>query len=334
VLRRHPLLAFLPVIALVWAVGRAALASAAAERHPDLMAGAVALDLSVTVTVLFWLAAVRPGAAGPASLALVLALGAALAARTLPPGQRAWAAGLVVVAEAALLGSLAWRASRLARAYRAQGALRPPEDALLAAARQALGPSRLVEAVATEAAILWLALGSWRRAPHVPAGWRPFSSHRTAGHGAVLVALLLVTVAEMAGLHLLLLRWSERWAWGASGLGLYGLLWLLGDWRAVVLRPTLLGEAALEVRVGLRWRAIVPLASLRSVCPGSDRLHHPRAFRASPLGPPTLYLHLAEPAEWHGLFGLRRRAAVIGLRVDDAAGLTAALRQRLPGLPT
>jgi hypothetical protein len=164
----------------------------------------------------------------------------------------------------------------------------------------------------------------------VPANRIAFFSHRTTGHGAVLVALLFVTVGEMTGVHLLLHRWSGRVAWGATGLGLYGLLWLLGDWRAVVLRPTLLGNETLEIRVGLRWKAAIPLTMVRSVCTGPDQRHHQGAFRASPLGPANMYLHLTQPVELHGLFGLRRQSDLIGLRVDDPEVLTPDLRRRMP----
>jgi hypothetical protein len=331
-LRRFPLLSFAPLLALVWAVGRLTLASPAASLHPGLLAGAVAFDLTVTVTALFWLTAVRSGAAGPASLAILFAAGASLAARTLPADQRGWMVAVAALGEAALLALVAWRGVHLHRAYRSASDGRSPEDALFAAARQVLGPSRLTLALATEAAMLWLAFASWRRAPHVPPKHTAFSSHKTTGHGAVVVALLFASLAEVTGIHLLVARWSGAWAWGVSALAGYGVLWLVADWRAVVLRPTLLGEETLQVRVGLRWSARIPLGTLRRVCPGPDARTHRGAFRASPLGPPTLYLHLTRPAELHGLWGFQRQAEVIGLRVDDAAALTAALRRRLPQL--
>jgi hypothetical protein len=191
-----------------------------------------------------------------------------------------------------------------------------------------------VDALATEAAVLWLALASWRRAPHAPAGRLAFSLHRRSGHGAVAAAIALVGAGEIAGTHLLLSRWSDRAAWGATALGLYGLVWLVGDYRAVVLRPVLLGVDALEVRVGLRWRATVPLSSVTQVCVGADARRHPGAMRLSALGPPVLHLHLATPVEAAGLLGWRRRADILGLRVDEPEALAAAIRLRMRASPS
>lgn len=325
-LRRHPYPAFLAGVALLLAGSWQAIHSAAFTRHPDALAAAVAFDLTITATAFCWFTLVRTGAVGGVTLAAVFAAGAALAGRLLATGSRSWLLALVGLGEAVFLGSLAWRATRLARAWRAKGRGLPAEDALREAAREALGPSRIVEALATEAAILWLALASWRRAPDVPAGWRAYSLHRRSGLGAVVVAIGVAGVGELVGTHLLVAQWSTRWAWGATALGLYGLVWLAGDLRAVALRPVLLGADTLLIRVGLRWRVSVPLVAVRAVCLGTDARGHPGALRLSPLGPPVLYVHLTAPVEVAGLFGLRRRTDLLGLRVDDPEGLAEALR--------
>jgi hypothetical protein len=324
VLSAHPRLTFLLGASLILLGSWTALHSTAAARHPDAMAAAVAIDLTITAALLAWLTLVRAGAAASTTLLLVLSAGAAVAARFLPPHP--WRLALAVLGEAAFLALLGYRTVRLTQAWRTRGRRLPLEDALRAAAREALGPSRMVEALATEAAIITLALGSWRRAPDVPPGCRPFSLHRRSGHGAVVVAIALAGVGEVVGTHLLVGHWSERWAWAATALGVYGLIWLVGDFRAVVLRPVLLSADALEIRVGLRWRLSVPLAAIRTVCVGPAARGHPGAFRLSPLGPPTLYLHLIGPVEAAGLFGLRRRADLLGLRVDEPEVLAERLR--------
>ncbi len=323
---RHPYPAFLAGIALLLWASWQALHSGAFARHPDALATAVAFDLTVTATLLCWFTLVRTGASGAVTLAAVFATGAAMAGRLLASGSRPWLLALAGLGEAAFLGVLAWRAARLARAWRATGRGLPPEDALREAAREALGPSRVVEALATEAAILWLALASWRRAPDAPEGWRAFTIHRRSGFGAVVVAIAMAGVGELIGTHLLVAQWSTRWAWVATAVGLYGMVWLVGDFRAVVLRPVLLSADTLVVRVGLRWRVSVPLAAVRAVCLGTDARGHARALRLSPIGPPLLYVHLTAPVEVAGLFGLRRRAEVLGLRVDDPEALAEALR--------
>jgi hypothetical protein len=258
--------------------------------------------------------------------------GVAAASALLPAGSRGLASRLALLAgpaEALVVAVLAHRAFRIARALRAGGADVPVEDALASAAREVLGPYRFVEVLTSELTVLGFAALSWRSAPYAPRGAEAFTVHRRSGAGALVFALSLAGAGEAIGAHLLLARWSAAAAWTATALSLYGLAWLAGDWRALALRPVLLHPRELEVRIGLRWRATVPLAAVTRVCRGPDPRNHPGALRASPLGPPLLYLHLAAPVELRGPFGMRRRGDCVGLRVDDAEGLARAVEARI-----
>jgi hypothetical protein len=258
----------------------------------------------------------------------VFLAGAAVASRTLPAEHRGVAGALAALAEVAAISLLAWKAARMAGALRETGGRLAPEDAIQVAARDALGPGRLASALATEAGIVLLALFSWKRAPDVPAGTAPFSCHRTSGVGALAWGVAIAAVAESIAVHALVAHWSTAWAWLATGTSAYGLLWLLGDFRGLVLRPSLVDASTLHVRVGLRWQAAIPLRDIQRACPGPDAARHPGCLRASPLGPPNLYLHLAVPTELVGPFGIRRRGDCVGLRVDDPDGLARLLQTR------
>ncbi len=323
---RAPRFTFLAGAAAIVVVSWFTLHGAAAQRHPQLVAAAVAFDLTVTLTVLAWLLLVRRGGAGPLTMATVFAVGAALAVRFVPGAPRPAALLLTAAGELAFLGALGWRVVRLRRAWRELGGTLPVEEALQVAVREALGRSRLFEALATEAAVIWLALASWRRRPDVPPGCVAFGCHRRVAYGAIVVAILVAGVAETAALHFLVARWSERWAWVATGLGVYSMIWLVGDFRAVVLRPTYLGGGALVARVGLRWRSTIPLDLIETICVGTSARGHQGAARLSPLGAANLHLHLQESVELKGLFGRSKRSALVGLRVDEPEALAAALR--------
>lgn len=330
-LRRHPFVAFAVLGAGVTLASRAVVASAAFRARPEAIGVAVTLDLTVTLTALFLATVVRARALPPITAVAVLLAGAAYAASLLPPGARTLATGiraLAPVAEVALLGWLAVRAVRLVRRLRVAGDGLPFEDAFREAAREAMGPYRTVDALAAEASLLAAALAPRRRAQHVPAGAVPFTTHLRCGWGAVLVAVAIVGVVETVAAHVLIAHWSARWAWVATGLSLYSGVWLLGDFRALALRPTLLFADRLHVRIGLRWRAELPLSAIRTVCGGPDARGHPRAAIASPIGAPNLYLHLDAPVELEGLLGLRRRGDVVGIRVDEPERLRAMLAGR------
>ncbi len=330
-LRRHPFLAFGALALAVTLVSRAVVASAAFRARPETFGVAVTLDLTVFLTALFVVTVVRARALPPISAVAVFLAGAALAAALLPPGARTLASGiraLAAPAELLLVGWLAVRAVRVRRRLRAIGDALPFEDAFRCAVRDAIGPYRTADAIAAEVSLLSLALAPRRRAPHVPQGAVPFTTHLRCGYGALLVALALAGVAETLAAHVLVAHWSARWAWVATALAIYSGVWLAGDFRGLALRPTLLLRDRLHVRIGVRWRVELPLRAIRAVCAGPDPLGHPRAAIASPLGAPNLYLHLDAPVEVEGLLGIRRRGDVVGIRVDDPDRLRAALVER------
>ncbi len=330
-LRRHPFLAF-GVLALgVIVASRAVVASASFRARPETFGVAVTIDLTVFLTALFVLTVVRARALPPMTSVAVFLGGAAIATSLLPPGARTLATGiraLSVPAELFLLGWLGVRAARVVRRLGALGETLPFEDAFRQAARDALGAYRSVDALAAEVSLLAVALAPARRAPHVPAGAVPFTTHLRCGYGAVLAAIAIAGIVETVAVHALLAHWSARWAWVATGLSIYSGVWLAGDFRGLALRPTLLLPDRLRVRIGVRWQAEIPLAAIRGVCAGPDARGHRRAAIASPLGAPNLYLHLDAPVELEGLIGLRRRGDGVGIRVDEPERLRAALLAR------
>jgi hypothetical protein len=183
--------------------------------------------------------------------------------------------------------------------------------------RGALGGSAVARIVANELAMLGLAFFSWRSRPEPGT----LSVHRRSAWTAVCMAVLLVSVPEAAGLHVLIARWSPSAAWAASALGIYGVAWLLGDLRALQLRGVTVSGGLLRIRIGVRREADVPLSSISAIeqggAPGADRL--------AVLGAPTLTLRLREPVEVRSLFGKARRATALALQIDDPAAFRALL---------
>lgn len=315
---------------------RAVVASGRFHARPTLMAVAVTSDLTLTTSALAWATLVRAGRASRRALLVVASIGLVAASLLLPIEHRGVArvARLAVPAvELALLGWLGWVTVRTLRALRAAGDEEAAiEDVLRAVAFRTVGRHRGIDAVVTELSLLGMALLSWRSEPHVPSGAIPFTVHRRSGLGAVLLALALASVGEILAVHFLVAHWSTRWAWAATAWSLYALVWLVGDHRAMVLRPVLLDGDMLRVRIGLRWRASIPLQRIQGICAGPDPTRHRGCAVASPIGAPTLYLHLDGPVELQGILGLRRRGACLGLRVDDPGALERAILERRPAL--
>lgn len=294
---------------------------------PGLLAAAIAFDLLVAVPALYWWLCVR-GRATAWRVMPILLLGLAGAASVLPVGYDGIFSALRLLAVPAELVVLGLVARRVVRSLRGPAA---PDDVparLRHAAREVLPARAVADAVAFEMALLWFALaGGWRRAAEDEAA---FSYHRRSGYGGVLFALGVASLVEMVAVHLLVARWSAGWAWGLTGLGAYGVLWMTGDYQAVRLRPVRADADALRVRAGLRWSVEVPWHEVAAVEPRGRRTLAREAgyLRAALLGEPRLVLELRRPVVAHGPYGLTREVTRIGLSVDDEPRFLRAVEAR------
>ena len=325
--------AFAALAVTVYSVELVLVRSALSAANPRAVGLGVALDLLVVVPLAYWLLVVRGGLAKLRTLLPVIALSLVGARLVVPPdpsvplGVLRWALAPFELAVALHLG---WKVRALLR--------RPTEadadvlDGLRRVLGRALGEGALAETLATELGLLWYALFSWRRAAHVPDGAQAFA-HR--GNGALAAGLSLAIVVESAVIHLVVAQRSPVLAWGLSFLGAYGLLWLLGDARALALRPLLVGNGRLLLRVGLRHQAEVPLRAIARVeQPSWNALPEKAAdyLDAARPGEPNVIIHLREAIVVRSLFGRRRAVTRLGVGVLAPDALVDALEtSRRPG---
>jgi hypothetical protein len=267
----------------------------------EALATGVVIDLTLSAAVLVYCLAVRPGWLRPARLVSVVWLGIGLA-KLLVPGS--WVMRHVVLilgpALEATVVLLALRSPLLRRALRSEG-----------------------EALA-------FGLGGWfRRSP--AAG---YSFVRGRPWAAVVGVIAFLVLVETSALHFVLVPHSRLAAWIATGSSLYALAWIAGDYHALRLGGLVLGDTALALRFGLRWRAEIPWTLVTQVAatdaPGGGAfaakdgdLLSCRVLRVDVL------LTLREPVVAYGPFGLRRSVCRIALAVDAPERFVADVRQRM-----
>jgi hypothetical protein len=326
---RLPLLAFALLATWVYITALTMERMRPALRHPGLVSSGLLVDLLLVVPLAFYLLAVRR-AGWPARTLIPIVLFSLTGAALVLPDQREM---LKRVSEAvslpAELGLVTWITLRTVRSFRKAS---PGADDVLErlkmVAQEILPLRRAAEAVAFEIAILYYALFTWRRRPHVPAGTRAFTYHRKSGYGALLFALLIATLGEAIPVHLLVARWSTKAAWTLTALAAYGIFWFLADYRAARLRPILLDEDTLCLRTGLRWSLRIPRHLILAV--------HKKAPKAEPFLRTTLptaqplWIELSEPVTAQGPYGMEKTARWISFAVDEAAEFRQAVGHPLP----
>jgi hypothetical protein len=288
---------------------------------------AVTLDLTLFIPALYWLILVRGRGWPLLSILPVFLASLGLASLILPEGRQASLQiikYLAAPAELALVSVLvhrATRAVRLGRAHESHDVL----ERVRAAVHDVIASGKAAEIVAFETAVLWYALFSWRTA--TPASDpRSFTYHKKTGYGAVVAAILLAMAVELIPIHMLLAHWSAPLAWIVTALSLYGALWLIGDCRALLLRPITLQGDQLVIRFGLRWNLSIPLAAVEGVEARRGSLkRNPVDLRLALPGSRVIAIRLREPLDALGPYGMHRTVQTLELGVDDPDHLTAAL---------
>ncbi|MCG6988040.1 MAG: hypothetical protein LJF06_07655 [Gemmatimonadetes bacterium] len=299
--------------------------------HRALVDSAAALDLTVGASLASWWVLRGDFQWRAWALLPLFFVSLVLAPVALPHGHKdglRLAHGLAAPLELLSLAFLARRAAAGRRALRRSSSAPDEWDictALRCGATEAFGPGRFADAIAYEVSVLYYGLFARKRAVSSAAA---FTYHRKTAYGTIVLALLMVTAAEVVSVHLLVRLWSPRVAWLLTGVGLYGALWLYGDWRACRLRPVTVDGETLRVRFGLRWQLDIPIDAIRSIRAPTTPERATRGgvdLRLTLPGAPWRVLELNRPVEANGIYGRTRRVSVLGLALDDFDGLSAAL---------
>jgi len=238
---------------------------------------------------------------------------------------------LLVAVELVVVTLAAVKIRKIVRLYRRErpGVLFAP-DALEASLRASLKPALVASLLTSELTLPYYAVAAWFRKPSLaPEQGRTFTHHRRGGYPAVVLAVVLAVVAETLAAHVLLSMWTPIAAWIFTGLGVYGLLWIVGDYHALRLQPTVIDDVRARLRIGMRWRTEVVLSGIEAVH-RTDPNEPARTVKLAVFGRPDLWIQLKEPVEVQGLFGIRRTATLLGVAADDPEGLIRALTAPSP----
>lgn len=293
------------------------------SKRPDALALAATIDLTLGVTLCYWIFVVRPGHARLRTVLPVFLLSVAATAVILPPGYRQlvmYARVLALPAEVTLFALVIVGIRRARSRMRAAGIRLDVPERIRAALESPVIYPRVADVVAMELSLVYYALGAWRKSPFVPPGSRAFSYHRRNAYAAILWAIFGASLVETAAVDLVLRATAPRAAAIVLALSAFGALWILGFLRAVQLRPVFITDDIIGVRSGLQWSVDIPRASIERVEVGrvtAPPKGTPGFLRAVRIGQPNVLLVLREPIVARGPYGSTRSANVVTLVLDD-----------------
>jgi|CXWL01.1.fsa_nt_gi hypothetical protein len=180
----------------------------------------------------------------------------------------------------------------------------------------AFPPGRIWQFFATEVAIIFYGFLSW----FLPSSERSksYSYHKANGYEVLVYVMGVLILVETVVLHLIISRWSPSGALIVTVLSLYGLLFLAADLRAAKSLPIIVDGSNLILRVGLRWRATIPLSSIEQARAGELPTPYDDKFaRLGLTASHNVTLVLDGVYAATGLYGFSKSFSVIGLSLDS-----------------
>ncbi len=321
-------LALFTVLAL-YGIDLVCLAAAPAAGFPFVPNFALPFDLMVCVPAAFYLLAVRPARLSPLVVLPVIWLGGFASLQFAAPGQPSIVPLLGLAALIVEAGVAVREARRLACGFRAaKAASDDPLDWFSGAFLVLVRNERAARMAGLELAMWYYAALSWRRAPHVPEGYRAFSSHRQSGYVAVVGVMLGLVAIETFAVHLMVSRFSLPAACILTALSAYTIVWMVAEARAVVLNPLLVGNGELVARWGMLARERVPLGLIAWVGECEPAVPRKERLDLAAMGGRAVWIELAEPLEVRGITGKRRIVRALKVSPDEPAAFKQALGLR------
>jgi hypothetical protein len=278
--------------------------------HPSLAAAGVAIDLAITLPLVWYFAAVRRGKAPPATLVPVIVFGL-VAAHIMTPGESP--PMLLVLVGLAEIGIATTVVIRVRRAMRNSSGSVDPLERIETFALELVPSRRAAKMMASEIGVFWYTFLSWKKEPPKGEGVRRWA--KVEDWTGVMIGFLVVIVAEAVGLHLwLMTKWPNA-IWLLTLSDLYAIVWLIADARALSLSAVKWTDDTLHIRFGMRWRAEVPRDHIESIEPvsGDDEQWD---LKLALIEEPDTLVTFRKPVTFHGPYGFTKQAKSVGILVE------------------
>ncbi len=296
----------------------------------------VLFDALLTVPLLYLFIFRRDGRRALAAAAMLAVSGVMIAGWIVPIASQHWLgvlqvgrnllAVVFVVGEIALAVGLARLTLRLLRDDA------DPERAIADTLRARFGDTPVARLLAFEVRMWFYALFVSAKRKLVFVGDEHFTCHAKEGHASNQQGFILLILIELPIVHVLLsVFWHARVAWIVTALSLWGLCFLIAEYRASLRRPISLDSERVYIRYGLAAELAVPLTRIARAVPHREAVARriPGTLRYCEAGAPNVCMYLDPALDVPDLFGETRSIERIYLGVDAPGRFLEHLNTRL-----
>ena len=138
-------------------------------------------------------------------------------------------------------------------------------------------------------------------------------------YGVFLWVILISTMIEVPIIHYFLSLWSVTVAWVVTGLTLYGMIWLLGDYKAIKHMPIRINETHLFIRIGVRSKVDISFSNIDTIS-SNVKEEEKESYKLLVLMTTVdanIYITLKEKVNIKGILGSKKGIDKVALYVDE-----------------
>lgn len=321
VLTRSILPFFLLAAAIITTTWYIVNSSAFAER-PALLAMASTIDLTLLIPLIYFLC-IRKSTIPKVTVIPMFILSLVLAGQLIPSDYQqtlTYMEYAIPLVELIAISFIIYNVRKTFKAYdqekksgrKKKGFLETVHEAT----SNAYGEGIFANVFATEISLFHYAILGWNPSIEAPKGDR-FTYHKDNGYFGFFGVILFAVVVETFILHFFLAQWSTVAAWILTGLSIYSLFFVFGDFNAIRKRPMYFKEDGLMVNIGLRWRVFIPFEQIESVALRIPDAEKEKFANFILIGEANTVITLKSEVTAQGLYGLKKKFTVLALNMDE-----------------
>ncbi|WP_158989816.1 hypothetical protein [Mucilaginibacter sp. L196] len=302
-----------------------------APLHQDAVASGFLFDMVITFPVAWYFLVIRPLKLRKWSILLVITCCCTVAYLILPAHQRHYILQLrelIALPEVTLLIYTLSKIRHIRREYcQLQATLPDVAYNLPQSMATVMGNTTAIKIIASELTILCFGLFFWKKQPAITASHR-FSIHREIAYASLFGVIISVCAIELVAFHLFLLHYSHITAFIVTILSIYGTLFLIGDFAAIIQSPVLILQDQILLRTGLRWRALVDTSNIASTQKVTDSFEPaPSCFNGGLMkNRVNILFTFTQPIQIERLYRKPITTTQIVMTIDEAEELMAVIR--------
>jgi hypothetical protein len=199
-----------------------------------------------------------------------------------------------------------------------------------------ISPSPVTELYMSEWTMFYFAFWSWRKKKM--GGPNVFTYHEKTGFTALNIMLIHAIALESVGFHYLLHQWNVWVAYIILILNIYTMIFLTSHIQGVRKQPFVLTDHELFLQVGITKGIVVPLENIKEILPYEG----PAQPKAAELKEtfeayvadfvqekPQFEIQLKEQQEYTLMYGIKRKASRILIRVDNPSKFYDKIRESI-----